>query len=54
MEIDIAQTTLWNRVENALNKIRPFLEAAGGTCEIVPLPWGEGRRPAQGNQHTNH
>jgi len=33
---------------------RTAIEAAGGTCEIVPLPWGEGRRPAQGNQHTNH
>ena len=30
------------------------IEAAGGTCEIVPLPWGDNRRPAQGNQHTNH
>ncbi len=29
------------------------IEAAGGTCEIVPLPWGDKRRPAQGNQHTN-
>ncbi len=30
------------------------IEAAGGTCVIVPLPWGDQRRPAQGNQHTNH
>lgn len=30
------------------------IEAAGGTCEVVPLPWGDNRRPAQGNQHTNH
>ena len=30
------------------------IEAAGGTCETVPLPWGDNRRPAQGNQHTNH
>lgn len=29
------------------------IEAAGGSCEIVPLPWGDKRRPAQGNQHTN-
>lgn len=29
------------------------IEAAGGTCEVVPLPWGQGRRPIQGNQHTN-
>lgn len=29
------------------------IEAAGGTCEVVPLPWGDNRRPAQGNQHTN-
>ncbi|MBP7255557.1 MAG: NifU family protein [Chitinophagales bacterium] len=37
MEIDIAQTTLWNRVENALNKIRPFLEADGGNIELVNI-----------------
>lgn len=30
------------------------IEAAGGTCEIVPLPWGQSRRPSQGSQHTNH
>jgi len=27
--------------------------AAGGTVEIVPLPWGDRRRPAQGNHLTN-
>jgi large subunit ribosomal protein L15 len=26
---------------------------AGGTVELVPLPWGDGRPPAKGNQHTN-
>ena len=35
MEIDIAQSTLWNRIEDALNKIRPFLEADGGNIEFV-------------------
>lgn len=29
------------------------IEAAGGSCVTVPLPWGDQRRPAQGNQHTN-
>lgn len=29
------------------------IEAAGGTCEIVPLPWGDKRRPVQGNQFSN-
>ena len=26
---------------------------AGGTVERLPLPWGEGRPPAKGNQFTN-
>jgi large subunit ribosomal protein L15 len=26
---------------------------AGGTVEVVPLPYKTGRPPAQGNQHTN-
>jgi len=29
------------------------ITAAGGTVEIIPLPWGERRPPAQGNQFTN-
>ncbi|GIU84324.1 MAG: hypothetical protein KatS3mg008_1099 [Acidimicrobiales bacterium] len=29
------------------------IEAAGGTVERMPLPWGGGRPPAKGNQHTN-
>jgi large subunit ribosomal protein L15 len=29
------------------------ITAAGGTVEILPLPWGDGRPPAKGNQHTN-
>ena len=29
------------------------IKAAGGTVEIVPLPWGDRRRPAQGNHLTN-
>ena len=29
------------------------ITGAGGTVERVPLPWGEGRPPAKGNQHTN-
>jgi large subunit ribosomal protein L15 len=27
--------------------------AAGGTVEVLPLPWGDRRPPAKGNQHTN-
>jgi len=27
--------------------------AAGGSVERLPLPWGDRRRPAQGNQFTN-
>ena len=29
------------------------ITGAGGTVEIVPLPWGDGRPPAKGNAHTN-
>ena len=29
------------------------ITAAGGTVEVIPLPWGRGRPPARGNQHTN-
>ena len=35
------------------NSAKTAIEAAGGSCVIVPLPWGDARRPAQGNQHTN-
>ena len=29
------------------------IEAAGGSTEIIPAPWGEGRPPAKGNALTN-
>ena len=29
------------------------IAAAGGTTEVIELPWGERRPPAKGNQHTN-
>ncbi len=29
------------------------IEAAGGSVEIIPLPWGNGRPPAKGNTLTN-
>lgn len=29
------------------------ITAAGGTVEKLPLPWGDRRRPARGNQFTN-
>ncbi|MBM3683465.1 MAG: 50S ribosomal protein L15 [Actinobacteria bacterium] len=32
---------------------REAIEARGGRVEILPLPFGNGRPPAKGNQHTN-
>ncbi len=32
---------------------RQAIEAAGGTVEIVPPPWGDRRPPAKGNALTN-
>lgn len=32
---------------------REAITAAGGTVEVLPLPWGDRRPPAKGNQHTN-
>ncbi len=29
------------------------IRAAGGTVEVIPLPWGSGRPPAKGNALTN-
>jgi large subunit ribosomal protein L15 len=29
------------------------ITGAGGTVETLPLPWGDRRPPAKGNQHTN-
>jgi large subunit ribosomal protein L15 len=29
------------------------IEAAGGSTEVLAPPWGAGRPPAKGNQHTN-
>jgi large subunit ribosomal protein L15 len=29
------------------------ITGAGGTVEVLPLPWGDRRPPAKGNQHTN-
>ena len=29
------------------------IQAAGGSVEIIPLPWGNGRPPAKGNALTN-
>lgn len=29
------------------------IEAAGGTTEVLPPPWGDRRPPARGNAHTN-
>lgn len=34
-------------------KAQAAIEAAGGSVEVLPLPWGEGRRPALGNAHMN-
>ena len=32
---------------------RAAIEAAGGTTEVIPAPWGDRRPPARGNAHTN-
>lgn len=37
MELSSVQTILWHRVENALDKIRPFLKADGGNIELVNI-----------------
>jgi large subunit ribosomal protein L15 len=29
------------------------IEAAGGTASVLPLPWGDRRPAARGNQHAN-
>jgi len=29
------------------------IRAAGGSVEVIPPPWGQGRPPAGGNQHMN-
>jgi len=29
------------------------IEAAGGSVELIPLPWGDRRPPARGSAHTN-
>ena len=29
------------------------IEAAGGSTEVIPAPWGDGRPPARGNALTN-
>jgi large subunit ribosomal protein L15 len=29
------------------------IEAAGGSTEVIPAPWGDRRPPAKGNAHTN-
>jgi large subunit ribosomal protein L15 len=34
-------------------KAREAIEAAGGTVEVVPPPWGDRRPPAKGNALTN-
>jgi large subunit ribosomal protein L15 len=32
---------------------RQAIEAAGGSVEVVPAPWGDRRPPAKGNALTN-
>jgi large subunit ribosomal protein L15 len=32
---------------------RQAIEGAGGTTEVLPPPWGQGRPPAKGNALTN-
>ncbi len=49
-EIDRAVTV---RVHAASASARSAIEAAGGTVEIVPLPFGDRRPPADGNALSN-
>ena len=35
------------------NSASSAISAAGGSVEVLPKPFGHGRPPAKGNQHTN-
>jgi large subunit ribosomal protein L15 len=41
------------RVHAASRSAEAAVTAAGGTVEILPPPFGNGRPPAKGNAHTN-
>jgi len=41
------------RVHAFSTAARQAIEGAGGTAEVLPPPWGEGRPPAKGNALTN-
>src|SRR5262245_65268413 len=45
--------TLTVKVHAVSKSAEAAITGAGGTVEIVPLPWGDGRPPAKGNAHTN-
>jgi len=41
------------RAHGASKAAEAAITAAGGTVEILPLPWGDRRPPAKGNQFAN-
>lgn len=41
------------RVHAVSKAAESAITAAGGTVVLLPLPWGDRRPPAKGNQHTN-
>jgi large subunit ribosomal protein L15 len=41
------------RVHGFSKSAKDAIEAAGGSTEVVPPPWGDRRPPAQGNALTN-
>jgi large subunit ribosomal protein L15 len=41
------------RVHAVSASAKAAIEAAGGTVEVLPTPWGDRRPPARGNQHAN-
>lgn len=47
------QRALTVKVHAISTSARAAVEAAGGTVEIIPLPFGHGRPPARGNALTN-
>ena len=49
-ELEIALTVKAHAFSNAA---RAAIEQAGGTCEVLAAPWGDGRPAARGNALTN-
>ncbi len=49
-ELSVAMTVKAHRFSKSAEAA---ITAAGGTVETLPLPWGDRRPPANGNQFTN-